>query len=181
MQGSTIDIVTAYEKIQLILQEMKAIRSNAEVEFQNVFETATELAEKAGQNITMPRCCKKQTMRSNVEADTPQTYYRRTIFVPFLENMVQQMADRFPQLTLHATRGLFLIPNNLEGLTNEHVKGLLCYYGPDLPAETFVQEVRLWKRQWNDSHGEDEPAKLKATLQHKFCNPRMFPNIHRIL
>ena len=62
------------------------------------------------------------------------------------------------------------------------MKGLLCYYGPDLPAEeTFVQEVRLWKRQWNDSHGEEEPAKLKATLQHKFCNPRMFPNIHRIL
>ena len=112
LQGSTNDIVTAYEKIQLILQEMKAIRSNAEVEFQNVFETATEMAEKAGQNITMPRCCKKQTMRSNVEADTPQTYYRRTIFVPFLENMVQQMADRFPQLTLHATRGLFLIPKS---------------------------------------------------------------------
>ena len=79
---------------------------------------------------------------------------------------MQQMADRFPQLTLHATRGLFLIPNNLEGLTNEHVKDLLCYYGPDLPAkETFVQEVRLWKRQWNDSHGEDHRHRVVVDCQ----------------
>ena len=36
-------------------------------------------------------------------------YYCQTIFLTFVDGIIQHLSDWFPQLTLHATRGLLLI------------------------------------------------------------------------
>ena len=54
------------------------------------------------------------------------------------------------------------------------------YYEPDLFCKhSFIQEVRLWKRQW--SADDNKPTSLQPTLQHKDCDSNFFPNIHRVL
>ena len=180
LQGSSMDVITAYEKVDLVLNEMRTIRANADEEFKRVFEAARNMAEKTGHAIEIPRRCKRQTMRSNVEADTPETYYRRSVFVPFVDNMVEQLASRFSQLTLHACRALLLMPANLENLTEDHGQKLRQFYEPDLPSPlSFEQELRLWKSQWHDEC--DKPASLQLTLSHKYSNQKVYPNVCAIL
>ena len=48
-----------------------------------------------------------------------------------------------------------------------------------LCKHSFIQEVRLWKRQW--SADDNKPTSLQSTFQNKDCDPNFFPNIHRIL
>ena len=106
--------MTAYEKVKLAHEEIMHVQNNAEDEFHSIIEKATVMAETAGTTISKPRTVKRQTLWGNVDADTPEIYYRRTIFLPFVDGIIQQLSDLFPQLTLHATRGLLLIPSNLE-------------------------------------------------------------------
>ena len=38
--------------------------------------------------ITVPRTVSRQTLRDNVEHENAEQYYRRTVFIPFLDCLV---------------------------------------------------------------------------------------------
>ena len=38
-------------------------------------------------NELIPRTCGRQTQRSNIEADSPEVYYRRTLTIPLLDHL----------------------------------------------------------------------------------------------
>ena len=60
------------------------------------FQMAVEIAEEVGtEKPSIPRMCNRQTQRSNVEADIPEVYYRRSLTAPFLDHLLQEMEDRF--------------------------------------------------------------------------------------
>ena len=62
----------------------------------------------------------------------------------------------------------------------EYYIDIMEYYEPDLFCKhSFIQEVRLWKRQWRAD--DNKLTSLQPTLQHKDCDPNFFPNIHRVL
>ena len=171
-----MDVITAHEQVDLVLNEMRTTRASADEEFRRMFQASSMMADKAGHAIEIPRRCKRQTLRSNVEADTPEAYYTRSVFVPFVDNMVEQLVSRFSQLTVHACRAQMLIPANLENLTDDHVKELHQYHEPDLPSPmSFDQELRLWKSQWQDE--PDRPDSLQSTYRHKYSNPKVYPSV----
>ena len=118
----------------------------------------------------------------NVEHKNAEQYYRRTIFIPFLDCLVQQLNDRFQGKTKDAIKGMYLIPSNLSDVDDkvEHIKR---YYSNDLPNEDgLIQEIKLWKQFWKKEKAE-KPKTLSATLEHLTQKNiyQMFPNIVRIL
>ena len=66
-------------------------------------------------------------------------YYCRTIFLTFVDGIIQHLSDWFPQLTLHATRGLLLIPSNLENLTDKSIINImgLIYFASTVLSKRF--------------------------------------------
>ena len=62
---------------------------------------------------TLPRICSRQRHRSNVPADSPQEYYRRTVSVPFLDHLCSQMEERFSSTQQRAYMGLSLVPDTI--------------------------------------------------------------------
>ena len=130
--------------------------------------------------ITMPRVCGRQTSRSNVQASSPEEYWRRTIFVPFLDYLIQALSDRFTQLKEDATRGFQLLPKNAAVITPEDAAKICERFNSDLPsAETFMQEIRWWKIYWSDK--TKAPLTLQATLASPLYSPRSYPNISTAL
>jgi hypothetical protein len=51
-------------------------------------------------------------MRTNVQSEGPENYFRKSITVPFLDYTLNEMKTRFPALALHARTalGLQLVP-----------------------------------------------------------------------
>lgn len=47
--------------------------------------------------ITMPRIAKKQIHRTNVPADCAQSYFKRAIFIPYLDSLVSSLNERFSE------------------------------------------------------------------------------------
>ena len=66
--------------------------------------------------------------KDNVEHTSIEERYRSSIFLPFLDSVLQQLNNRFQSKTKDAIKGMHLIPNNKEKLTSEKEKnkGVLC-------------------------------------------------------
>ena len=53
-------------------------------------------------------------MRDNVEAESPEDYYRKSITVPFLYCTLNEMKTRFTDLHARTALGLQLVPSIIE-------------------------------------------------------------------
>ena len=96
--------------MQLVLRSLNSARKDVEKEFSEAFANVQNDLAASGSEMRIPRRCERQTLRNNVEAGDPEEYYKRAVFIPFLDSIIQQMSDRFPQITIHATRTLYLVP-----------------------------------------------------------------------
>lgn len=68
------------------------LRENAEYEFKPLFQSILDMAEIVHlEGMPVPRICQRQTARSNFEALSPMEYWRRTVFVPFLDHLLQEL------------------------------------------------------------------------------------------
>ena len=131
--------------------------------------------------ITVPRTVSRQTLRDNVEHENPEQYYRHTVFILFLDCLVQ-LNDLFQGGTKHAIKGMYLIPSNLSDVDNK-MKHIKCYYGNDLPNEDgLIKDIKLWKQFWKKRKSKKTENTLSNTGTFSAKNIyQMFPNIARIL
>ena len=140
------------------------------------------MASLADTTITVPITVSRQNLRDNVDHKTAEQNYRCTVFIPFLDCLVQQLNARFQGKTKDAIMGMYFVPSNLSDVDDkvEHIKH---YYSNDLPNEyELIQEIKLWKQFWKKEKAE-KPKTLSATLEHLTQKNiyQMFPNIVRIL
>lgn len=70
------------------------MRENIDVHHRQWYEEASDMALKVGTNPSMPRIVGRQTQLSNVVADSPEEYYRRSVTIPFVDHLLQEMNGR---------------------------------------------------------------------------------------
>ena len=63
-----------------------------------------------------PRLCGRQIMRDNVQAGGPEDYFKKSITVPFLGYMLNEMKTRFINLHTRTALGLQLVPSIIENI-----------------------------------------------------------------
>ena len=129
-----------------------------------------EMANIVGTVISIPRRCERQTTRNNVEADTPEIYWQRLIFLPFLDHLLQECDTRFSAITGKAVLGLKLLPNNVDKLTYVNITDLQEYHCHDLPSQSSKPaEVRLWKKN-AEHHSPGSPQCLNYCVTVTFSH-----------
>ena len=121
LQGSTQEVLLAYNEVTLVKEIFIDIRKNADAEYSEIYKMTEEMANIAGTVISIPRRCRRQTTRNNVESDTPEICWRRIIFLPFLDNLLQEFDTRLSVIIWKAVLGLNLLPNNVGMLTDANI------------------------------------------------------------
>ena len=115
-------------------------------------------------------------MTNNVETDTLEIYWRRFVFVPFLDHLLQEFDTRFSAITRKAILGLKFLPNNVASYAN--ITDLHECYSRDLPPPASMSaEVRLGKKKWHSSE-ETRTYNLQETMS--ATSNSMFPNLFRM-
>ena len=46
-------------------------------------------------NIKKPRTVSRQTIRDNIPSENDMDYYRKAVYIPYLDSLLQQLKDRF--------------------------------------------------------------------------------------
>jgi len=94
LQATQLDLRTAVDHACNLRSTLQAWRQSAEEDFSELFNDVENLAGEIGATVQMPRTTKRQTKRDNVPAATPEEYFRRSIYVPFLDNFLAQLEVR---------------------------------------------------------------------------------------
>jgi len=179
LQGESMDVLTAYSEVSHIITTLKHLRENTyEERFQTVFAEMKKKADLAGVDFTVPRSCKKQTLRENHPHNSCEEFYRISTFIPYLDNIINELEHRFSKLVQHATLGLQVLPHNIDKLDENAIDEMKIYYD-DLPSPTtLVQELDSWKLLWANIC--EKPHSISDTLKDSNSNSKLFPNVTHI-
>lgn len=82
---------------------------NALVEKAQAFATPHDM------EPSMPRRVGRQQHRDNVEAENPNQYWKRALYLPFLDHLTNEMSENLLQ-PLPGYKAQYLIPTKLHGL-----------------------------------------------------------------
>ena len=90
LQGQTMDVLEAPTGIKLSITQLRNGRSNAEKEFDGTLIKAVEMVNDCGTAIQIQRRCQQQANREKYDGH-PQRVYRKSIFIPYLDNLISQL------------------------------------------------------------------------------------------
>ena len=178
LQYKTSDIVYAFSKVTEVINELDVVRKDDKM-VHSWYVAAETLAGEVGVLAQVPRVTSRQCHRDNVEHQTTEQYYCRTIIYPFLDNLKEQMRERFGSTQIIASKLISLVPSVIS-CNDVCYDDLITMYNDDLPNPSVVAtEIMRWKAKWEGQAANDRPESLRATLQK--CDSSSYPNIHTLL
>ena len=85
-------------------------------------------------------------------SNTPEEYFRRAITIPFFDDMISHLNNRFSDVQRKAIMALSIVPSVF--MTDQEADSsleekLIEHYHDDLPSpSTLQQELHMWKCKW---------------------------------
>lgn len=120
----------------------------------------------------VPRVCKRQAHRSNVDSTSPSQFYKRTITIPFLDHLDISFSTRFDSKNMMLFNALNFIPLVLLDSLKEKavdwkvlVQPFIEFYSDDLPNFGSISaELEVWENFWKNYEG-NIPDSVTTTLK----------------
>ena len=184
LQKRANDICQAYSDVKTVIATLQDVHKSIDSKHRTWHEMALTLGRKVNAaEPQLPRRCLTQTSRDNTPGETPEVYYRRTLSIPFLDELISHMGSRFSDIQQKAVQGMRLVPTVLcdPSIPTLKHQDLLDSYDEDLPSPlTLESELDLWKHKWqSQSSNPLMPDSPSQTLL--FARKSMWPNVHTIL
>lgn len=91
--------------------------------------------------IIIVTCLYRQCFRSNIPSSTPLEYYKRSIMIPFLDHIQNELGQRFSSQQKKGIQLLNLLPSNVTSNMEvpKSLKELVQLYHEDLPSpQVFI-------------------------------------------
>ena len=177
LQESNCDLVKAFSDARNTRTVIISKRTNED--FEKIFERARIVAQSVDCSLEIPRQVARQQHRANAPATTPCEYWRINLFFPFIDHLMTQFDERFPESSRNMYLGYYLIPKYLPQLDDEKLKAICESYQADLPQfHSFEQELLRWR---NMTRKFDVNDKYPLQTALKIADKEFFPNLHAIL
>jgi len=94
LQKKSNDIVKAYNMITETEKGLRQMRNDAHTVFKAWYANAVALASDLGTEPSVSRTASRQPHRENTPHDSTEEYYCRTLFIPFLDHITEEMSLR---------------------------------------------------------------------------------------
>ncbi|CAF1493593.1 unnamed protein product, partial [Didymodactylos carnosus] len=127
VKDKSIDLMHCKDAIEDIVFILNEIRKDPDVEYDDIFEGAIELAQYTDSRIDMPRITKRQVHRNNVPAKDAKEHFKLNCFIPILYYLITSITDRFSDHVKQALTISSLIPAYLKPF-NELIPSLQLYH-----------------------------------------------------
>ena len=156
LQEETKDIITAVEEINIVTTRLQQARDNIHTYHSKWISEVEKMGSAVGVQLSLPRRCSRQTQRSNVPADTPSLYYCRSITIPMIDHLLNEMSSQFDSQQQAALLGFNILPSVAVTLTIENcinkANALAEVYIADLPSPNLLNsEIECWHLEVDES------------------------------
>ncbi|KAJ8889887.1 hypothetical protein PR048_009392 [Dryococelus australis] len=114
LQKIEICLKEAIATAERIVEKVEELRENTEVRFKEVFTAVEKVFSGFGVPVAVHRSSKRRTNRPNQLHSDTESYFRITLYIPFLDSFIMQIKNRFTnhKAVLSAFQTLF--PGNAD-------------------------------------------------------------------
>ena len=110
-----------------------------------------------------------------MESSSPEEYWRRVVFVPFMDHLNKEFENRFSQFSEKYILGLKLIPSKVASMSADDEATIIHHFEGDLPSPgSLTQEFRRWRTFWN-GRTEGIPDTLSKTINSQVYSLQSYP------
>ena len=88
LQGRSIDVVKTFNEVESVVNDLGAVRSNIDSEFDTIYNQAMKTAQRTNVTRSTPRMAQRQIHQDNIEAANPKEYYKRVIAIPIFDTSI---------------------------------------------------------------------------------------------
>jgi len=155
LQTKNVDLFSATTKIKELREVLSTKRNDANQCFNIIHNNVDEMMSKLGTELKLPRTTKRQTYRNNIEVnpEDSQGYWRISIYIPILDEVINDFDNRFSNDNMQCSNLNFLMPSNL----------MKCFKN----TEQLNQSIKDISNQYSELFGESIfsiEQKLKGEL-----------------
>lgn len=177
LQQINCDLVEAIINVDHVLDVVKEKRKNAEVSFNDIFTRSEEIAKTLEVEVNLPRLNKRQVHRSNIPHTSTEEYYRRSIFIPFLDDFISQLEERFINHRSTISGLQQLLPIYVNTIEFDDIKESVKFYLDEYEVRSCEGEFLIWQNKCKKL--DVKPRNVLDTLL--ICSEDFFPNINSLL
>ncbi|GBM89125.1 hypothetical protein AVEN_153750-1 [Araneus ventricosus] len=160
------------------LEEFEWVGANDNIK--TLYAQVKEIAAKLDIKEEIPRVCRLQTGRNNVPYSTEEEYYRRAIYVPYLDDFCNSLKERFESQKETVASLQHILPEFCTKTDFYSLEATFNFYEEDLSHKEVVQnEFMLWKEKWSQENSENLHKTAISSLEK--CDKTFFPNIYILL
>lgn len=180
LQKSSIDIKKATDALLDTMTILEEKRQSAEPVFDQLFSEAREISAKLGVELKTPRTVSRQTHRGYMPVQSVVEYYRRTVYIPLLENIISDLKERLSSDVMNLFNlGVFLPRTTYTNEDLESVCEAAEFYKllTDAPVASVIAEYQLWIAKWKREFesGAELPNDLPKIID--LCDIDLYPSI----
>ena len=125
LQSVHVDMLCVKQHVDKLLLLFDIHRKNAEKYFaEDIYAPSLTTAKEIGVTVSLPRQCDRQVHRAN-NGGTTEEYYRRSIYVPYMDSLIQSLKSRFSETNTPAFALYKLHPAQLEKANRSEYKALV--------------------------------------------------------
>ncbi|GBN37917.1 repressor of the inhibitor of the protein kinase [Araneus ventricosus] len=118
--------------------------------------------------------------RNNVPDSTEEEYYRRAVYVPYLDDFYNSLKERFESHKETAASLQYILPEFSTKTDFYSLEAAFNFYEEYLSHKEVVQsESMSWKEKWSQEKSENLPKTAISSLEK--CDKTFFPNIYILL
>ena len=178
LQTSSCDLTEAHKEIKVVRKVIQTYRDKADKELSKLFKTIEKFSELYEIEIAGPRTCKKQIGRDNVEYSTTEEYFKRTIYIPFLDHFLSEIDSRFGPMFDRIAKMQFFIPSFLVKTKQDDLLNMINQIEePDIDKEFLIMEAKRWRQKWTYESISDALLVNTAASALSKCHKDLYPNI----
>ncbi|XP_050516601.1 52 kDa repressor of the inhibitor of the protein kinase-like [Diabrotica virgifera virgifera] len=180
LQKKNLDLTQAVKNVSNVLDLLSKERENADNNFKVLYSQIQERADKLKIKEEVPRICRLQTARNNVPYSTQEEYYRRAVYLPYLDDFCNSLKERFESHKETVASLQNILPEFCIKTDFCALEPAFNSYEEDLSHKEVVEsEFMLWKERWSQEKYENLPKSAVSSLEK--CDQDFFPNIYVLL
>ncbi|KAL4135146.1 hypothetical protein QTP88_006789 [Uroleucon formosanum] len=186
LQTENLDLSTAMILATNIEEMLIKMRNDNEKEFNYIFNDVQKICSDWDVDVKIPRKVGRQVHRSNIETDSPEVYFRVSIFIPVLDFYIIQIQRRLLDHKQILSSYHCLLPSKINNLVfkkqfETDIVHLVCRYEKIInrSEQQSIGELRLW---WNYvSQMNDHLKNAHSVLLVALPDENIFPIIRKLL
>ena len=167
LQQVNMNIKDVTAHIIQLTDVLQSHRDNVSEEFSLIFKKAQSICEELDIELKQPRLNKRQVHRWNLPSANAEEYFRRSIFIPYLDSIISSLQIRYSSTQDKAFSLLQLHPKEMSKLDKSSFLTVLedinSLYGDILP--NFISDATTWYEMWKNKNIANEITDCMSLIE----------------